>query len=148
MPKMPNTLISQDRETIAVGGNPFSVDALKKGIPKAIDKLEEKLDHVMCGHSFDALNKTIEEAFDSKNTGVYVHDNLRKETVGYSFYEDERNPFAQYRDLLFERVMDREVNTFTGDKPLYTEGVDGTLHFDQSEIRKWFERVDDFMEVC
>ncbi|KLO16461.1 P-loop containing nucleoside triphosphate hydrolase protein [Schizopora paradoxa] len=146
-PKMPNTIISPDREVIAVGGNPISVSALQNGISGMIDDLAKELhEKVCCGHSFLALDKTINDSFDSKNTNVYVHDNLRTDKVGYSFFEDERNPFAQYRDLLFEKVMDREVNTFTGDNPLYTEDPDGTLHFDQSEIRKWFARVDDFMK--
>lgn len=146
-PKAPNVILSNSRKIVEVGGNPIDILKMQQGIPNMCNDLDKMFVDLCCGFIFEEFEKVVQGAFDAHNTDIHIKDNLRETTPGYSFFEDPRNPFAEYRDLLFNAIMDRNFNTFTHERPLYREGADGELHFEQSEVRKWFARVDEFIQV-
>lgn len=138
--------MSRDLKSLTVGGKPFSITALQKGIPELMDALEaEFVNKVCCGLTFPDVDKVIDDALDPNNPDVFIYDNLREPEVGYNFVEDPRNPFVKHQRRLLDAIMSREFNTITGKNKLYKE--DNGLHFDMTEMRHFFNRVDDFIVV-
>ena len=86
-PKDPTTILTRDLLSVTVYGEPVSIKGLQEGVPKLIAEIEKHFrEKVCCGYVFDELEKTVDAAFDPHNKEVYVQDNQREDTIGYSVF--------------------------------------------------------------
>ncbi|KLO04060.1 hypothetical protein SCHPADRAFT_948022, partial [Schizopora paradoxa] len=146
-PKPPIVCLTRNRLGCTVYGNPVSLVKLRKGVPEILEKIEKKLrDDLLCGFEFTELETYIDAALDDNNPDVTLIDNLREETPGYCFYEDEGNHFGKFRRALFDKLMHPDHNTITGEGPLYSD-TGKPVFLSQVQATKYFTRVDDFLMV-
>lgn len=97
-------------------------------------------DRVLRGLEYGDLDSLLDSILDPKDHSHNITEEMQSTRPGYSFINDERNPFQDFRNRLVRDILDSELPN--SGPALWRED-----RFSPAGITHWFRQISVFLEV-
>lgn len=146
-PPLPNTVVTHDRRSIEVDGQPIVLATIRAAMHAIIRDAVDTLNNVLCGHDLAEVKEVIAQIHDPSSATIFVDDFSNSSDRHSPFTQTTmKNPLAPFRNSLVDKFF-LPPHQQPAQCDFFFIDSDGKVHVRQMAVIRWWNNIDQALKV-